>query len=200
MRLQQHPACCPISDGDDRPARNPEQPGERSFEALGAGARWYVVQTLANRETTVQRELIRQGFRSYLATYQKVVRHARQTKRRETSLFPGYLFIVIDLQRDLWRRVNGTHGVASLIMQGDRPSPVPVGVVETLIASTGGDGKLPFHPEIKLGQRVRLIGGPFAGQLGVLEQLGSSDRVRVLLQIMNSCIPVDLHRHAVMPL
>ena len=85
-------------------------------------------------------------------------------------------------------------------MQGDRPSPVPVGVVETLIASTGGDGKLPFHPEIKLGQRVRLIGGPFAGQLGVLEQLGSLDRVRVLLQIMSSCIPVDLHKHAVMPL
>ena len=50
MRLPQQPACCPISDRADRLARNPEQPGEESFEALGAGARWYVVHTRAKSD------------------------------------------------------------------------------------------------------------------------------------------------------
>ena len=54
-------------------------------------------------------------------------------------IFPRYLFVVLDLDRDRWRSVNGTFGVARLVMMaGDRPQPAPHGVVEALVALADG--------------------------------------------------------------
>jgi transcription antitermination factor NusG len=64
-----------------------------------------------------------------------------------------------------------------------------------LRAATGGDGVLDLAgPSLARGQSVRLIRGPFAEQLGVIDCLRDADRVRVLLTLMNQTIPVELSR------
>jgi transcription antitermination factor NusG len=55
----------------------------------------------------------------------KTIRHARKLTNVTAPLFPGYIFVQLDLTRDRWRSVNGTFGIASLIMQGERPHAVP---------------------------------------------------------------------------
>src|SRR5690606_6821418 len=116
----------------------------------------------------------------------KTTRHARQFRTAKAPFFPRYLFVELELGRDRWRSVNGTFGVSSLIMEGERPKPVPTGVVEELRALCDGSGVLSFESEIQPNQPVRLLSGPFAGLVGRMTGLTSSGRVRVLLEIMGS--------------
>jgi len=162
--------------------------------ALCESERWYVVYTQPHREPTAQLHLRNQGFRTFLPQYSKTVRHARKYRTSTSPLFLRYLFIALDLYRDRWRSVNGTHGVTALIMQHENPIPVKRGVVETLVASSSGDGEVHFSSELKPGQSVRLTAGPFAEQLGILQHLNDSGRVRVLLEMMGGRIPVETYR------
>jgi transcription elongation factor/antiterminator RfaH len=170
-----------------------------NFGGLKEGERWYVVQTQPHREAIAKFNLASQGFRTFLPRYTKTVRHARALKTISAPLFSRYLFVVLNLGRDRWRSVNGSRGVTSLIMQQENPVPVLDGIVETLLASSTEDGEVRFLSEVKAGGRVRLVAGPFAEQLGIIERLGESGRVRVLLDMMNGGIPIDLYRRDIVP-
>jgi transcriptional antiterminator RfaH len=175
-------------------------PDEASVQPGGlfAGQRWYVVHTLPVREIRARTHLENQGFVTFLPQRQKTVRHARKFKTVVAPFFPRYLFVVFDLMRDRWRSINGSMGVASLIMQGDLPQPVPVGVVETLQALMDNRGQLNFEKSFRVGDRVRLTAGPLAEKIGICDRLDDAGRVRVLLDIMGGQIPVQVEsRHLV---
>src|SRR5262249_27254946 len=146
--------------------------------------RWYVVHTLPMCEERAQLQLENQGFRTFLPKRRKTVRHARKLSTVEAAFFPRYLFVVLDLTRHRWRSVNGTFGVANLVMQGDQPHPVPRGIVETLVASTDAHGILQLGQQLKVGGPIRLAAGPFAEQLVILDRMDDSGRIRVLLGIL----------------
>jgi transcription elongation factor/antiterminator RfaH len=161
--------------------------------------RWYAVYTLPHREPRVQLHLRNQGFRTFLPLVFKTIRHARRYNTVMAPLFPRYLFVAFDLTRNRWRAINGTRRVTTLIMQEDRPAPVQFGIVETLIASSSPAGEVLLCRDVTPGDRVRLIAGPFAGQLGILQRLDGPGRVQVLLEIMGSHIPTKLHVRSLIP-
>jgi transcription antitermination factor NusG len=66
-----------------------------------------------------------------------------------------------------------------------------------MIASVDASGLLRLEENLKVGSPVRLAAGPFADQLGILDRLDDSGRVRVLLEIMGGTIPVQLERRFV---
>jgi transcription antitermination factor NusG len=114
----------------------------------------------------------------------------------ESPVFPSYMFVVLDINRCQWRSVNGTAGVASLIMQGEMPQPVPGGVVENLLRLTDQDGIVRFDCNLRQGQPVRVLAGPFSNAIGTLERLDANGRVCVLLDIMKGKVPTYLDRSA----
>src|SRR5262245_23415638 len=95
--------------------------------------RWFLAHTRPRCELKAEFHLRAQGFRTYLPQIRKTVRHARQLREARAPLFPSYLFLVLDLGRDRWLSVRSTIGVSSLVTCNERPIPVPVGVVESLI-------------------------------------------------------------------
>ena len=129
---------------------------------LGPGERWFVARVLAHQENRAQFNLHRLGFRSFLPRLRRTVRHARKLRDTLNPLFPGYIFIVIDLSKQRWRSINGTFGVASLIMGAEQPTPVPPGVVEALVASCESRGVVRLDDGLEIGQKVRILSGPFA--------------------------------------
>ena len=161
--------------------------------------RWYAVYTLPHREVAAQLHLTNQGFRTFLPLLFRTTRHARRDRAVLAPLFLRYLFVAFDLRRDRWRAINGTHGISTLIMQDERPTPVQAGFVETLIASSSPSGEVQFYQDMAPGDRVRLIAGPFAGQIGILQRLNGTGRVQVLLEIMGSTIPTNLHGRSLVP-
>jgi transcription elongation factor/antiterminator RfaH len=156
--------------------------------------RWYAVHTQPNRELRANNQLENQGFEVFLPKRLKTIRHARRLTNLAAPFFPRYLFIRLDLTQHRWRSVNGTFGVASLVMQGEMPRPVPRGVVETMTASVDEKGFLCLEQNLRVGAQVRLAAGPFAEKLGILDRLDDSGRVRVLLEIMGGTVPVQLER------
>ncbi len=166
---------------------------------LQSNERWYVAHTLPRREMSAQMHLGAQGFRHFLPRRLTTVRHARKLRAIHAPLFPRYLFIILDLERDRWRSVNGTSGVAGLVMAQDRPLAVPCGLVEALISFSDETGALSSRMDMRPGQRVRLVAGPFADTLGVLDSLDDAGRVGVLLDIMGGGIRVKLARTWIEP-
>jgi transcriptional antiterminator RfaH len=169
-------------------------PLRRQGLVLAEDERWYVARSLPRREAGAEMQLLAQGFRTFTPRVSKTVRHARKLRAVITPLFPAYMFVVLDLQKDRWRSVNGTFGVASLLMAGELPEPVPRGVVERLLNYTDEAGIARFDRDLREGHPVRVIAGPFARALGRLEHLDANGRVRVLLDIMGGKIRVLLDR------
>lgn len=163
-------------------------------DASPEGPRWYAVQTLAHREIGANAQLLAQDFSTFLPQLLKTVRHARKLWTVKAPLFPGYLFVKLDLARDRWRSVNGTFGVARLVMAHNTPAAVPVGVVECLRDMVDGNGMMQLDRGLDAGQRVELMAGPFVRALGRIERMESAGRVRVLLDIMGGKVPVYVDR------
>jgi transcription antitermination factor NusG len=114
-------------------------------------------------------------------------------------LFPRYVFLILDLGRDPWLSVQGTVGVSSLFTCDHYPVPVPEGVVEALIENTDEANLTLFNRGLTPGQSVRILSGPFVDFVGTLERLDDAGRVRVLLEMMGTAVPVALRRAAICP-
>ena len=166
---------------------------------LAESERWFLVHTQPKGERRAQLHLGAQGFKTHLPHVRKTIRHARQLRTVRVPLFPRYLFIILDLGRDRWLSVRSTVGVSSLFSCDGRPIPVPGGAVEALIKHTDEAALTLFQAGLSTGQSVRILTGPFANFVGTLERLDDAGRVRVLLEMMGTAVPVALHHSALSP-
>jgi transcriptional antiterminator RfaH len=166
---------------------------------LAGNERWFLAHTLPKSEWKAELHLGAQGFRTYLPQIQKTIRHARQLRTIRAPLFPRYLFVILDLERDRWLSVRSTVGVSRLFTSRDgRPVPVPIGIVESLIERSEAD-LTRLDISLVKGQHVRILSGPFADFVGTLERLDAAGRVQILLEMMGTAVPVTLHRSALAP-
>jgi transcriptional antiterminator RfaH len=117
----------------------------------------------------------------------------------EAPLFPRYLFVAFDPLHDQWRRINNTFGVSRLVMRGEAPRPVPQGVVEALIAVTAEGGIVDLAAHLQPGSPVRVMAGPFADQLAMLERLDDAGRACILLDILGRQVRTTTERRNLMP-
>jgi len=178
--------------------RHRAESGRSRFAALRhdapRGLRWFVVQTRAREERVAAGQLQRLELPVFLPCRLQTIRHARRLHTEIAPLFPGYLFVKFDASRRGWSDIAATQGVKQILTSGGRPNPVAAGVVETLLASSDDRGIVYFRADIATGGNVRLLSGPFASELGVLERLDNAGRVSLLLDIMNRKVRVSMDR------
>ena len=163
----------------------------------GGNRRWYAVRSQPRKEQLAEDHLRRQGFRAFLPKIPKIVKLPTRTKTVSEAFFPGYLFVRLDLDVDRWRSVNGTIGVLSLVSFGERPAPAPAGLIEELVDLASETGEVRFDQSFAEGDRVRLIGGPLNGHVGVFQSAGPQERVFILLRILNQETRINVARSAI---
>lgn len=156
--------------------------------------RWCLVHVKTRREHEAERHLLRQGFEVFLPKTWKTIRHARRSTVEKRAYFPGYLFVDLDLDQDQWRPINSTVGVLRMVTIDHAPAAAPPGLVETLMSAINDEGVVAITPEWRVGERVRIVGGAFTDQIATIDALPDADRVRVLLELMQTPIPVELRR------
>lgn len=161
----------------------------RPLPARDVGKCWFVAQVQPNRERQAQAHLLQQGFEVFHPVIQRTIRHARQFRERECPLFPGYIFVSFDPEAAPWRRINGTRGVAALVTMAGEPAQVPDDVMDNLQIFYGQRHKAASLP-FAVGDRVRLMGGPFANLVGTLSSLDGRGRIEVLLEILGMSVTV----------
>lgn len=148
--------------------------------------RWFAVQTKPGRETVAEANLLQQGFEAYLPRYRRQISHARRRTTVKAPLFPGYLFVRLDLDTCRWRAINGTLGAIGLVCFGDRPTSLGDEVVDAIRAREDKDGliELVRADELSEGDRVAVESGAMSGMTGVFMTAKDTDRVVVLFKLM----------------
>ncbi len=107
-------------------------------------------------------------------------------------LFPGYLFVRIDLV-DQYFDVVWTPGVRKFVGFGASPCPLDDAVIDFLHARMGHEGILRHIPVFRQGDVVRIKRGPFEGLVGIIENPGCGrGRVRVLMELLRRQTRVEV--------
>jgi transcription antitermination factor NusG len=171
---------------DDPDARGTEKPSDGSTPP--SSLRWYVIRTLPRLEASAERNLLQQGFHTFFPRLITTRRHARKFYTKTEMLFPRYAFVMLDLQKDRWRSINGTIGVEALLTAKDAPIPVPIDVMDDLLAAADSSGIVDLSRSFVAGDTVELISGPLIGAMGTLVRLNDNGRAELLLKMINGSV------------
>jgi transcriptional antiterminator RfaH len=83
-------------------------------------------------------------------------------------------------------------------MDGLRPAKVPDSVIEEIRSrERNGVVVLPTREEFKVGDRVKVMHGPFAGHLGLYAGMRPHERVLVLLALLGGQQRVELPKDSI---
>jgi len=162
---------------------------------------WYAVHTKARDEELADENLTRQGFQTFLPRIKVPKRRRGRWIEAIEPLFPGYLFILLDLTRQDSSPIRSTRGALGLVRFGGEPAPVPSELVEELqTASTGDEGVVRQEHLFQAGDQVEIIAGPFTGlPASILNETGK-ERVQVLLELLGRANKILISRHQITPL
>ena len=147
-----------------------------------ARANWYVVATKTREEEKARINLERQGYVVFLPKLSLKKRRKGHWQVVTESLFPGYLFVALELGEDDPAPIRSTVGCIGLVRFAHAYTPVPGELIESLqaIESEANDVEAPFKP----GDKVRFVSGPFAGIEAVFDMARGGERAQVLLQLL----------------
>lgn len=161
--------------------------------------RWYAVYTKPRQEREAEIQLRRQGFETYLPLLRHTVRRRDRWQETIEPLFPRYLFIRLQLERDNIAPIRFTRGVAHLVHFGNSPRALPQGFVESLSAQAR-DG---VHAQESLvfmrGDLVQILAGPFAGAKASFDIDSGKGRVSLLLNLLGRSHRLCIDRDQIAP-
>ena len=169
-----------------------------TLETSGTGLGWYVIQTKVKSEAIAKQNLSNQGFNTFLPMI-GLQRHRRgRWQCVSEALFPGYIFIELNLQEQNTAMLRSTRGVVKLVSFGATPLRFPTQLLNQLMKSqeVSGDSIDPTTV-FEHGDEVEIIGGPMAGLRGVFTAKNSMERVVVLLNILGTGTRVSVSPHQV---
>jgi transcriptional antiterminator RfaH len=161
--------------------------------------KWCAVHTQPKNEAKALANLRQQGFNVYFPCFKKVITHARKTSQIVAPLFPRYLFVEIDMEKDSWYRINHSRGVSTIVMHGASPATVENKIIEQLKASENENGMVTLSSLIlfEKNQTLKVIEGSFAGHTAYFDKMLDKDRICLLLNLLGRSIKVALPSYAV---
>jgi len=172
-------------------------------------ASWYVLHTYSGHENRVKLNLeqrvrtmeMSENLEQILVPTQQVTEIKDGKKKTSTKIsFPGYVLIKMDLSDELWYVVRNTPGVMGFVGGGTNPTPLEDEEVENILSSgerrAQEEAKRAF--EFSVGDRVKVIDGPFTGFSGLVDELNEEkSKLRLMISIFGRSTPVELEFHQV---
>lgn len=161
----------------------------------GSRAAWFVAETHPGADAEAIEHLSRQQFQ----TFQPCVLERRTLRRKTTiepvAMFPGYVFVALDLTAPGWRSAFHTRGVKRFLCHApERPSRVPdevIWLVAENAANRDAAMRASLNEPIAPGKPVRVKLGPWAGFDGVC-LWSRNDRIAVMLQMLGRATEVEM--------
>ena len=166
----------------------------------GRKQNWYVVRTKTRQEAIARDNLERQAFATYLPTIRSARRRSGRWLSTIEALFPGYLFVHIDVTAQSTAPIASTRGAIGLVRFGGEVSPVPQEIIDGIIALQT-DRESPIEPAhvFKPGDTVTIVEGPFAGIDAIFAAKTGKERVLLLLDLLGRTNRVAVDPHQLIP-
>lgn len=166
-----------------------------------AKKRWYIVHTYSGHENKVKINLERRiesmnmGDKIFrVEVPQKPVTKIKDGKRteKEENIFPGYVLVEMLMDDNSWYVVRHTPGVTKFV--GSQKKPIAAKdseIKRILFRSQPIAAKIEI--DLKVGDRVSIISGPFSGFEGpVTEVSPEKERLKAIVSIFERDTPVEL--------
>lgn len=115
-------------------------------------------------------------------------------KRRtvEKRVFPGYILVQMRLDEDSWYVVRNTPGVTGFVGMGNEPTPLTKAEVDRIM-NRMEDPDTKVRVDFKVGEKVRIVGGPFNEFIGTVSDIDhDKEKVRVMVDFFGRETPVEL--------
>lgn len=170
-------------------------------EKIREQGKWYVLHSQTGHENRVKNNLEQRIqslgvedkiFEIIVPTREVVViKKGKKTKQKE-KVFPGYIFVRMDLNDQSWLVVRTTEGVTGFIGAGTKPTPISDKEVSAIMRFVEQE-QPKFKAKFSIGEAVKITEGPFADFLGSVEEIDEEKgKIRVLVSIFDRETPVEL--------
>ncbi len=171
-----------------------EQPAEGQ-------AAWYVIHCYSGYENKVRHNLEQRietmgmkdkVFDVVVPTQEEI--EVRDGKRRtvERHIFPGYVLVNMAMSEESWFVVRNTPGVTGFVGMGTMPTPLRPEEVNQILRRMEAEAPT-IKVTFKVGERVRIIDGPFNDFRGVVSEIDMErTKVRVMVNFFGRETPVEL--------
>ena len=171
--------------------------------------KWYVVQTLSNKEQAVKRYLERYLVKEEMDVYIKEVLMPTETitevkngkkTQKVRKFYPGYIFLHMRLYDDdeqilqnPWYFVNGVDGVIGFV-GGNNPMPLKETEINRILSQVQeADGKETPKVTYEIGEEVKITDGPFLNLNGNIDEIDPDrGKLKVSVSIFGRFTPVEL--------
>ncbi|AWK62153.1 transcription termination/antitermination protein NusG [Helicobacter magdeburgensis] len=160
---------------------------------------WYAIQTYSGSEKSVGeaiRNLIVQNqmqdrFGEVVVPTESII----ETKKKivDRSLYPGYVFIQVDLDTKLWHMIQSLPRVGRFIGESKKPTPLSEADIAKILEKV----RNPSAPKPKIsfeqGEVVRIIDGPFVNFTGTVEEYDlEHKKLKLNVSIFGRNTPVEI--------
>ena len=169
---------------------------------------WYIVQTYSGFERKVA-SIINENIKKqklndkiekvYIPTHD--VTEIKKGKRVQATkkYFPGYILVKMDMNNELYHMVKNIKNVTGFLGSTGNPSPVSNNEVDKIMKQIEeGVVQTDQGSLYDIGEKVKVIDGPFASFNGSVEEIDDEKRrMKVSVLIFGRATPVDLEFHQV---
>ena len=150
--------------------------------------KWYVVNTYSGHENKVKEKLEMRAEQMDMKDYiyriivpEETVVENKDGKEvsKVKKLFPGYILVEMVMSDEAWFIVRNTPGVTGFIGssgKGAKPTPLQPYEVDNILNSMG-ISRIDTCNELKEGDAIKIIDGPFVGMFGKIESVDLENKV-----------------------
>ena len=92
---------------------------------------WYLIHSKARQEEVAELNLRRLGVETFCPRFRALNLTRSEAKGEEEVLFPGYLFIKVDMTTE-YRKVAYAHGVLRVVKFGAAPAVVEKDIIDSI--------------------------------------------------------------------
>ncbi|MDY5185948.1 transcription termination/antitermination protein NusG [Helicobacter trogontum] len=139
---------------------------------------WYAIQTYSGSEQAVKRaieNLIEQNNASHrlknIVVPTEDVFEIKDKKKKtvQRSIYPGYVFVYINLDTELWHMIQSLPRVGRFIGESKKPTPLSEADIQNILDKI--ENRPAPRPKVSFvtGESVLITDGPFANFTGVVE-------------------------------
>lgn len=159
--------------------------------------KWYVVHTYSGYENKVKTNIDKmveyrgmqdQILEVAIPTEDRIEIRNGQKKVKTRKLYPGYVVIKMVVNNETWYLVRNTEGVTGFVGHGSDPIPLTKEEVVRM-----GVEKMRIDIDVEVGDAIRIVGGPFEGQVGIVEDINPEKQiVKAKVSMFGRDTPVEL--------
>lgn len=163
--------------------------------------KWYVVQVVSSHENKVKKSLEEnceaQGVSDLIGEVLVPTENVSEVKKGKQSItekrmWPGYIFVKMNLTDDAWMFVRNTNSVLGFL-GGEKPTPLTDKEVHEIMQDLEEKKKEVVHKhKFAVGDRVKITDGVFINFVGnIIEVFQDKGRVSVMVSIFGRETRVD---------